>query len=101
MRYRHPQECVERRRLIRKFETFAKAFFADLDGDEPVQARVAGLPHLAHSSFTERREDFVSPNSVACGERHDEFDLVYQPETRQGMDYGPLVQSSVNPIIGV
>jgi hypothetical protein len=47
-------------------ESVTKSFGRDLDGDNPVEPRVASLPHFAHPSRTDGREDFVRAEFITC-----------------------------------
>jgi hypothetical protein len=40
-------------------EAFAEEAVTLLDGDHAVQTRIARLPHFAHATHAERRNDFV------------------------------------------
>jgi hypothetical protein len=42
----------------------------DFDGDDPVEARVAGLVDFAHAARTDEREDLVGAESCAGSEAH-------------------------------
>ncbi len=53
------------------FKAFCEIALRDLDRDDPIQARVAGLPHLSHAAGAERRKDFIRSEFVADSERHE------------------------------
>src|ERR1700680_1340059 len=61
-------QCGDGARLA--LEAFAEEAVTFLDGDHAVQARIAGLPHLAHATHAERRNDFVRTELLAWGKRH-------------------------------
>jgi hypothetical protein len=48
-------------------ESFAVLFFDRLDRNDTAEARVPRLPHFAHSSRADLREDFVRAESGADG----------------------------------
>jgi len=52
------------------FLPLAEAFRRDLDGDFAVQARVASLVHLTHTTSSQRREDLVGSETGSRGDRH-------------------------------
>jgi len=43
----------------------------DLEGDEAVENRLAGLVNCAHAALTELGKDFVASECLACQFRHD------------------------------
>ncbi len=49
-------------------ETLVEIVVRDLNRDDPFQTCVASLPHFAHPTGAETRQDFVRPEFVACGE---------------------------------
>ena len=51
-------------------ETLAELGLGNLDGDDAIKARVAGLIHFAHPAGAERGKDFVRAEFVAGRERH-------------------------------
>ena len=53
--------------------------FGCFDSDDAVQARVVGLPHFAHPSFAEGREDFVGTNSGTGQQRGGHRQLLSLP----------------------
>src|SRR6266851_5135416 len=52
------------------FEPLAESLGGDLDRNNAVQARVAGLVHLAHTTSSQRREDLVGSETGSRGDRH-------------------------------
>src|SRR5712692_6127038 len=51
-------------------EALAKLFGADLDGDHPVEPRVARFVHFAHAARANGRKDLVRAESSSTGESH-------------------------------
>ena len=60
------------------FLPLAEAFRRDLDGYFAIQARVASLVHLAHTTSSQRREDLVGPETGSRGDRHRNFSSTAQ-----------------------
>ena len=57
----------------------------DLDGDVPLQLRVAGAIDLAHSTHAELGDDFIRGEASAGGERQQrDYRLVPPPTAREG-----------------
>lgn len=52
-------------------------FRRNLDGERAVKPRIGGFVHLAHSSCSDRGEDFVGAEFVADEKRH-EYEQVYR-----------------------
>ncbi len=46
-------------------ETLGELFFRNLDRDDAIEARVAGLIHLAHSARADGSQDFVGSQFVS------------------------------------
>ena len=54
------QRMIQRRHCARfLLETLGEFCVGNLDGDDTVQASVAGFVHLAHAASPDRRDDFV------------------------------------------
>ena len=51
-------------------EALAELGFGSLQGDDAIQARVAGLPHLAHAALADGGEDLVRTQAFTGRQRH-------------------------------
>ena len=49
------------------FKALAELFFAELDGDDAAQARVASLVHLTHAARADGRDGLVRAEALAYG----------------------------------
>ena len=62
---------IQRRDSARfALESFAELGLGNLDRDDAIEARVAGLVHLAHAARADGRKDFVRAEFFAGRERH-------------------------------
>ena len=48
-----------------ELEAFGELLFGSLDGDDAVEAGVAGLPHFSHAALADWLQNFVRPELVA------------------------------------
>jgi hypothetical protein len=54
------------------FETWAVAIGKLLDGDQPIESRIACLPDLTHATGAKRGHKFVWAESVTGREQHED-----------------------------
>ena len=55
---------------LAQFRTVSEMSRKNFDGDIAIEPRIAGFVHLSHSARTDRREDFVGPQTCAGDYRH-------------------------------
>src|SRR5579863_93655 len=67
----------------------------NLNGDDAIEARVAGAIHLAHPARTDGGKDFVRPEASAGGQRH--LGLDYTPRNRNDYHYLPKYRWETRP----
>jgi hypothetical protein len=51
-------------------KTAGELSFGNLDCDGAVQSRIARLPHLAHATRAERRDDLIGPEANSSSQNH-------------------------------
>ena len=51
-------------------EALGEILLGDFDSDDPVEARVTGPIHFAHTARTDGREEFIGAESCTSSERH-------------------------------
>jgi hypothetical protein len=69
-------EAIQRGRSLRLQNKTAATIIVccprwkNLQGDQPIEPGIAGLPHLTHSAGSERSNELIGSDSGAGGDRH-------------------------------
>jgi hypothetical protein len=63
----------------------------NLDGDVTVQAGIAGAVDFSHSACSDRRDDFVGSQAIACSEGHS-WKRQYNRLASDALQSGKIIQ---------